>query len=253
MRIVAALGRRADTPPDRGIRPRAVAPVRPPAPVRGPRLVSSSQPPTPVLYREPAVPAGGGAVGSRGATLEVLAACGVPFATFDARGACGTLSDAASALLRSDGAGEATLRWAGSLAAAAARATRVGAGAELPWTGRSPNGRLWLRARLLPPGDASRAVVVVFLPAAAEADGTPSAHARDSHWGLTPRERDVARQLAAGKPGKAIAAALGISTHTARRHTERVFAKLGVRCRAEVVLMLGVGVSAEPGAPNAGG
>jgi DNA-binding CsgD family transcriptional regulator len=242
MRIVAALGTRASTPPFRGIRSRAVAPARPAAPARGPRLVPSSPPPAPVLYRESPVPVVAGAAGSRAAILEVLAACGVPFATFDARGACGGLSDAAAALLRSDGAGEATLRWAGSLAAAAARTTGVGPGADLPWTGRSPNGRLWMRARVLPPGDATRAAVVVFLPAAPEPDVPPSAHqAPDPGWGLTTREREVARLLAAGKPSKAIAATLGISTHTARRHTERVFAKLGVRCRAEVVLMLALG------------
>jgi DNA-binding CsgD family transcriptional regulator len=35
-----------------------------------------------------------------------------------------------------------------------------------------------------------------------------------------------------------IAAALGISAHTARRHSERVLAKLGVHSRREVARLL---------------
>jgi len=229
MRIAAGSGRRAEPPPLRAGRPRPFEPARRPSPVYGPRLVPPSAPAAPLLYREPASAPG------LAATLQVLAACGVPFATFDARGACGGLSDAAAALIRGDGAGEATVRWAGSLAAAAARAGRAAAHSDLPWTGRSPNGRWWLRAQLLPPGDPPRAVVVVFLPATPEPDDTAAC---DRGWGLTPRETAVARLLAAGKPSKAIAAALDISTHTARRHTERVFAKLGVRSRTEAMLAL---------------
>ena len=230
MRIAAGSGPRAEPPPLRAGRPRPFESARRPSPVYGPRLVPPSAPAATVRYHEP-TPEAALAPG-RASTLQVLAACGVPFATFDARGACGGLSDAAAALIRGDGAGEATLRWAGSLAAAAGRA---GAHSDLPWTGRSPNGRWWLRAQLLPPGDPPRAVVVVFLPATPEPD---DAAAGDPGWGLTPRESAVARLLAAGKPSKAIAAALGISTHTARRHTERVFAKLGVRSRTEAMLAL---------------
>lgn len=51
---------------------------------------------------------------------------------------------------------------------------------------------------------------------------------------LTTRELQVARLLAAGSTNDAISAALGISTNTARRHTEKVFAKLGVNVRAAV-------------------
>jgi DNA-binding CsgD family transcriptional regulator len=53
-------------------------------------------------------------------------------------------------------------------------------------------------------------------------------------FGLTPAQVRVATLLAAGKSNTEIAVALGISPHTARRHTERVFALLGVRSRAEV-------------------
>jgi DNA-binding CsgD family transcriptional regulator len=53
-------------------------------------------------------------------------------------------------------------------------------------------------------------------------------------FGLTPQERRIGRLIAAGRSNAEIAAELGISPHTARRHTERLFAKLAVRSRAEV-------------------
>jgi DNA-binding NarL/FixJ family response regulator len=51
-------------------------------------------------------------------------------------------------------------------------------------------------------------------------------------YGLTTREAEVALLLAEGRSNTAIAAELGISTHTARHHTQRVLAKLGVHSRA---------------------
>jgi DNA-binding CsgD family transcriptional regulator len=55
---------------------------------------------------------------------------------------------------------------------------------------------------------------------------------------LTPRELEVARSIALGASSREIASALGISVHTARRHTERVFDKLGVKTRASVGAVL---------------
>jgi DNA-binding CsgD family transcriptional regulator len=55
--------------------------------------------------------------------------------------------------------------------------------------------------------------------------------------GLTSRETEVACLIAKGESAKRIAAKLGISQHTARHHTERVFEKLGVRCRAAVAVL----------------
>jgi DNA-binding NarL/FixJ family response regulator len=52
-------------------------------------------------------------------------------------------------------------------------------------------------------------------------------------YGLTRREVEVARLLADGKSNAAIAAALHISAHTARHHTQRVLSKLKVHSRAE--------------------
>jgi DNA-binding CsgD family transcriptional regulator len=51
--------------------------------------------------------------------------------------------------------------------------------------------------------------------------------------GLTPREIEVAMLLSEGCSNRTIAHRLGISQHTARHHTQRVLAKLGVHSRAE--------------------
>ena len=50
--------------------------------------------------------------------------------------------------------------------------------------------------------------------------------------GLSEREREVLVLLAAGKTNREIAAALVISQHTANRHVENIFTKLGVSNRA---------------------
>lgn len=57
-------------------------------------------------------------------------------------------------------------------------------------------------------------------------------------FGLTPREIDIARLLAAGLPNDEIATRLDRSGFTVRRHTERILAKLAVRRRAQVGIRL---------------
>jgi DNA-binding CsgD family transcriptional regulator len=64
------------------------------------------------------------------------------------------------------------------------------------------------------------------------ADALATALADD--YALTAREAQAARYLIQGCTNVALARALGISENTARHHTERVIAKLGVRSRAEV-------------------
>jgi two-component system nitrate/nitrite response regulator NarL len=54
---------------------------------------------------------------------------------------------------------------------------------------------------------------------------------------LTPRERDVLMCLARGNSPGEIANELGVSTHTVRTHTNKIFAKLGVHSRLEAVAM----------------
>ena len=57
-------------------------------------------------------------------------------------------------------------------------------------------------------------------------------------YGLSPRERDVARLAVAGYSNREIAAALHISVHTAGDHLKAIFTKLGVRSRAELTARL---------------
>ena len=58
---------------------------------------------------------------------------------------------------------------------------------------------------------------------------------------LTPREQSVAALMARGLTTRTIAAELGISFFTARRHTERIFAKMGARSRVEVAVRISGG------------
>jgi non-specific serine/threonine protein kinase len=60
----------------------------------------------------------------------------------------------------------------------------------------------------------------------------PAARGPRSAGGLTPREREVLRLVAAGKKDREIAAALVVSEGTVGRHLENIFAKLGVSSRA---------------------
>ena len=50
--------------------------------------------------------------------------------------------------------------------------------------------------------------------------------------GLTAREVQVLRLVAAGKTNRQIATALVLSGHTVRRHVQKILAKLGVPSRA---------------------
>jgi DNA-binding CsgD family transcriptional regulator len=66
---------------------------------------------------------------------------------------------------------------------------------------------------------------------------TPAAINRDrlhERFRLTPREVEVAERLSLGQTNAQIAVSIGVTAATARRHTEHVFAKLGVATRASV-------------------
>ncbi len=74
-----------------------------------------------------------------------------------------------------------------------------------------------------------------------EVDGVTYALVRLAHQhdtgmsSLSPREREIVRLVAKGLPNKAIAAVLEVSTWTVATHLRRVFAKLGVNTRSEMV------------------
>jgi DNA-binding NarL/FixJ family response regulator len=68
--------------------------------------------------------------------------------------------------------------------------------------------------------------------------------------GLTAREREVLRLLAAGSSNKEIGAELFIATKTASVHVSNILAKLGAASRTEAAAIAhrnGVGLSARPG------
>lgn len=56
--------------------------------------------------------------------------------------------------------------------------------------------------------------------------------------GLSPREREVARLVALGRPNKLIAAALGISEKTVHIHRQHVMEKTGVSSAAELARLM---------------
>ena len=60
--------------------------------------------------------------------------------------------------------------------------------------------------------------------------------AREGHPGLSPRELDVLRQLAAGASNKEIGASLGISGYTVKQYVASLLQKLKVSDRSQAVL-----------------
>ena len=112
-----------------------------------------------------------------------------------------------------------------------ARACMRGGGAAPPRARlRSPaGGWLVVHASMLS-GGPERQWAVVIEPARAGEVVPLVAQAHD----LTPREQEVFGMLLRGTPDKEIARQLVVSDHTARDHTRRVLAKLGVKSRAEL-------------------
>jgi DNA-binding CsgD family transcriptional regulator len=84
--------------------------------------------------------------------------------------------------------------------------------------------------------------------------GRPRVGERDasealSRYDLTPREADVARLVATGATNAEIARALFMSVATVKTHIVHVFAKLDVRSRTELVLLLTDGPEQGPRPP----
>jgi DNA-binding CsgD family transcriptional regulator len=73
---------------------------------------------------------------------------------------------------------------------------------------------------------------------------------------LSPREQQVALMVANGRTNQAIAGALEISVWTVSTHLRRIFAKLAVSSRAEMVAHLlgdaGYAAIIDPGSPDPG-
>lgn len=58
---------------------------------------------------------------------------------------------------------------------------------------------------------------------------------------LTPREREIAAMAAAGVASREIASRLFLSVRTVNNHLQRVYAKLGIARRQELVVSLAIG------------
>ena len=63
-------------------------------------------------------------------------------------------------------------------------------------------------------------------------DGNPKALAS---LGISPRELDVLREIAAGHSNKEIAAHLNVSPNTIKTHVSRLFEKLGAKGRTDAI------------------
>jgi DNA-binding CsgD family transcriptional regulator len=79
---------------------------------------------------------------------------------------------------------------------------------------------------------------VVLVTVERRAPRGPYAAATRGRITLTAREAQVADLLAQGLRNAEVAGSLAISTATARHHTERVMAKLGVHSRAAIAMTL---------------
>lgn len=91
--------------------------------------------------------------------------------------------------------------------------------------------------RVVAAGDALLAPSVtrrLIAEVAGRARTHPEAPARLA--GLTPRERDILRELAAGRSNTELAARLVVTEHTVKTHVSSVLSKLGLRDRAQAVV-----------------
>ncbi|PCN46400.1 DNA-binding response regulator [Curtobacterium sp. 'Ferrero'] len=81
----------------------------------------------------------------------------------------------------------------------------------------------------------ARLVARLSVPVVAPAAPDPSDGLRGRFPDLTPREADVLERIAAGRTNPEIAAELYLTVPTVKSYVNQVFAKLGVRTRAEAV------------------
>lgn len=93
---------------------------------------------------------------------------------------------------------------------------------------------IWLPHEACWAGFLEQAESFLALPAPL-ADGQPVTLARPND-DLTQREREVLELIARGQSNGQISSELGISPHTLRNHVARIFAKLGVKTRAQAIV-----------------
>jgi DNA-binding CsgD family transcriptional regulator len=118
-----------------------------------------------------------------------------------------------------------------AVASQARRAGRIEANEAARARTRTRSGRWLVLHGSLVDGDPEGRVAVIIEPARAPEIAPLIAMA----YGLTPRERDVARLVIQGLPTAEIAKQLFVSAHTVQDHLKSIFAKIGVRTRRELV------------------
>lgn len=122
------------------------------------------------------------------------------------------------------------------------RGRRTEAGTRLLAAILQPAFAVGVRAAVVRWGAFAEPPAPVAVPAREAAQGATGARrpgpttTRPGSERLTPRERQVAALLAARRTNREIAAALDLSLHTARHHTERVLRKCGVSSRRRISL-----------------
>jgi len=172
-------------------------------------------------------------------SLAVFENLGEPLAVYDANGRQLCCSAAFTCLLQGDAEAYRVRREAAELAVALCARELLTSAMKtdtLRRTLRTARNRYRLRASLMP------RVVIDAHAALIHLRGycvrMPSPKRLCTRLGLTEREAEVALLVAEGLTSKEIAARLALSSHTVRRHSERVLEKLGLHTRAGVALAL---------------
>jgi DNA-binding CsgD family transcriptional regulator len=109
-------------------------------------------------------------------------------------------------------------------------------GATCQLRARGASGRLYtVRASLAEPDPTGEAATVIVIQPAAPRE---IASMLTQLYDLSAREREVVAGVARGQSTKAIAASLGVSSHTIIEHIERACGKIGVRGRKALIAKL---------------
>ncbi len=95
------------------------------------------------------------------------------------------------------------------------------------------NGGLWLGTELM-----RRATAAVGRHMASSVASEEDEQARDNLELLTPRQREVARQVIGGASNKDVARRLDITLRTVKAHMTAIFEKFGVRDRLQLVIQI---------------
>ncbi|HTN98054.1 MAG TPA: helix-turn-helix transcriptional regulator [Nordella sp.] len=121
-----------------------------------------------------------------------------------------------------------------------------------------PSGRRSYRVSTCPLGQRAMSVFgqarLIILIIDPEQKRNPDAELLRAHFRLTPREAKLAEQLAAGRTLQDAAAALSITSETARSYLKSIFSKTGTHKQGQLVSLLGSALvlSGESGVRRAG-